>query len=78
MSPNAIQGAKIDIVARLLFIIYEKSWWSGDIPEGQKNAGVTPLYSKGSKEHPGNYRPISLTSVPGKVMDQILWGTATN
>ncbi|KFV78519.1 RNA-directed DNA polymerase from mobile element jockey, partial [Struthio camelus australis] len=61
-----------DIIARPLSIIFERSWRSGEVPEDWKKASVTPAFQKGKKEEPGKYRPVSLTSIPGKVMEQLL------
>ncbi|KAJ7412918.1 hypothetical protein WISP_94042 [Willisornis vidua] len=53
---------------RLLTIIFERPWRSGEVPEDWKKANVTP--SKGARrEDPWNYQPDSLTTIPGKVME---------
>jgi len=55
-----------------LAIIYNKSLLEGLVPHVWKQANVTPLFKKGSKSEPGNYRPVSLTSYIGKILEAIL------
>ncbi|MBM3938034.1 MAG: reverse transcriptase family protein [Sphingomonadales bacterium] len=37
-----------------------------------KRALVTPIYKKGTKGDPGNYRPVSLTCIPCKLFESLL------
>jgi len=40
--------------------------------EDWRKASVTPIFKKGEKGEPGNYRLVSLTSILGKVMEQLV------
>jgi hypothetical protein len=52
---------KSDICAEILDKIFTKSLTSGKVPSDWNHANVAPVYKKGDKHNPANYRPISLT-----------------
>jgi hypothetical protein len=74
--PDGITPAQLqslgEAVILPLEIIYNKSMETGCTPEDWRKANVTPIHKKGTKGDPGNYRPVSLTSIPCKIMESII------
>ncbi|KFP52113.1 hypothetical protein N323_04113, partial [Cathartes aura] len=67
-----VQRKLADLVARPLSIIFQKSWQSGKVPNDWKKGNIAPIFKKGRNEDPGNYQPLSLITVPTKIMKHIL------
>ena len=62
-------------LARALQLLYKASLKTGEIPIDLKRAIITPIYKRGSRNLPKNYRPVALTSHLIKIQEKIL---ATN
>ena len=41
-----------DIVAKPFLIVFQKSWWSGEVPGDWQRGNITPIFKKGRKDDP--------------------------
>ena len=64
-------------IAPVVTVIFQTSFNSGIVPTDWKKAQVCPLFKKGNKTDPANYRPISLTCILCKTMEHIIASTLT-
>jgi hypothetical protein len=72
--PQVLKACHETIAVPLALIFY-KSLQEGEIPDKWRDANVTPLHKKGSRLDPANYRPVSLTSIPCKILERIIRDT---
>lgn len=56
----------------VLLELTQISFGTGNFPEALKHATITPIFKGGNASDPSNYRPISLVSCLGKVMEKIV------
>ena len=69
--PRVLREVK-DEVAPYLAEIFNASLESGVVPLDWRIANVTPIHKKGDRSCADNYRPVSLTSVVGKILEGII------
>ncbi len=70
--PCRILKANAGILAPILQVIFSQTLQTGDLPHDWLMANVTPIFKSGDRTLPVNYRPISLTSVPCKILEHII------
>ena len=69
LHPHLLQQCA-DAVATPLYLIYNRSLEEGEVPSLWKTSRVIPIFKKGPRYDPLNYRPISLTSICSKMMER--------
>lgn len=50
-------------------MVSENSWQSEELPGDWKRQITMPIIKNGRKENAGNSQSVSLTSLPGKILD---------
>ena len=53
-------------------ILFQKSVSGKTVPQDWKAANVTPIHKKGNRNRTENYRPISLTSQVGNLLESLI------
>ena len=59
-------------IAPAVTLIFNISYNSGSLPSDWKLAHIAPVYKKGERYKPANYRPISLTCIACKMLEHII------
>ena len=82
LKPNKAQGpgnipARIlkemaSRIAPIMTIIFQKSINSGTPPSDWLKAHIVPIHKKNDRTISSNYRPISLTSIPCRILEHII------
>ena len=60
-----------------LSTVFNTSLTTCRLPIEWKQSNISPIHKKGSKTLPQNYRPVSLTRVVGRIMEEIITYTIT-
>ena len=62
----------VEQISTPLAKLFNLSLEEGIVPSEWKEANITPLFKKGSRNKPENYRPVSLTSVVCKLLETLI------
>jgi len=60
-------------ISPALTLIFQASLHQCKIPTEWKSAKIVPVFKKGDRSNPGNYRPVSLTCVCNKLLEHVIY-----
>ena len=71
--PTKLLRIAADEITPCVFHLFQLSLSTSTVPTEWKQATVTPIYkNRGSRQQPGNYRPISLLTVLAKALERLV------
>ena len=70
--PNRVLKQCADHLAPALTIMFQRSIDHGKLPNDWLSANISCIFKKGDKHAAENYEPVSLTSVPCKLLEHII------
>ena len=72
--PQKLLKEIIEQISTQLAKLFNLSLEEGIFPSERKEANITPLFKKGSRNKPENYRPVSLTQVVCQLLETLIRG----
>lgn len=70
--PPKIMKFMLPLILAPMTALFQSCVLQSTVPIDFKNAHVTAIHKKGPKDAPGNYRPISVTGIDGKIFELVL------
>ena len=70
--PPKLLNEIVEQISTPLAKLFNLALEEGIVPSEWKGANITPLFKKGSRKKPENYRPVSLTSVVCKLLETLI------
>ncbi|VDP80753.1 unnamed protein product [Schistosoma curassoni] len=71
--PAEALNSDIKTTTNMLYLLFKKIWEEEQVPTDWKEGYLIKISKKGDPSKCGNYRAITILSVPGKVFNRVLW-----
>ena len=70
--PVKVLKENADFFAEYFYIFFNEAIESSKFPSSLKQANITPVFKKGSRNQKENYRPVSILPIISKIFEKIL------